>query len=143
MLRNRISGTLLDKYHFDLPSNDDYRYYLDSLHWREDQPNIAQVHHFDTFMRKEFCASTYSITVYLHHIKGRLSEFKDIPCPDNLYCMLSMLSGYRRLYERVGRFYLAEEQVCVDEEGTVRVWLNGDLSKNYPQMLVDSQDRNL
>jgi hypothetical protein len=51
--------------------------------------------------------------------------------------MLAMLSGYRRLYERVGRFYLAEEQVCVDEEGTVRVWLNADLSKNYPQMLMD------
>jgi hypothetical protein len=50
-------------------------------------------------------------------VKGRLSEFKDIPYPDNLYCMMAMLDGYKKLYEKIGKFYLSEEQVCIDEEG--------------------------
>ena len=26
-----------------------------------------------------------------------------------------------------------EEHVCIDREGHVRVWMNADLSKNYPE----------
>lgn len=48
--------------------------------------------------------------------------------------MMAMLEGYQKLYDKVGRFYICEEQVCIDEEGEVRVWLNSDLSKNFPQI---------
>jgi hypothetical protein len=71
--------------------------------------------------------------VYIYHPKVRLSDFRDIPYPDSLYCMMAMLEGYRKIFDKIGKFYLAEEQVCIDHEGEIRVWVNSDLSKNYPE----------
>lgn len=44
-----------------------------------------------------------------------------------------MLIGYSKLYNNVGSFPVKEEQVCIDDKGIVKVWLNKDLSKNFPE----------
>jgi hypothetical protein len=71
--------------------------------------------------------------IYIEHIYTRLSDIKDIPHPDNLYVILSMLEGYQKLYENLHYFKIEEDQVCIDMEGIVKVWVNSDLSKNYPE----------
>lgn len=47
--------------------------------------------------------------------------------------MKSMLNGYKKLYNKVGRFFISDDQVIIDEHGEVRVWLNSDFSKSYPE----------
>ena len=61
-----------------------------------------------------------------------MSDYKDIPYPDNLYCMMAMLNGYQKLSDKVGGFPVSERQVLIDENGEVRVWINPDFSKNHP-----------
>lgn len=43
-----------------------------------------------------------------------------------------MLDGFGKLFEKIGRFPIAEDQVAIDENGKIKVWLNSDFSKNYP-----------
>lgn len=35
---------------------------------------------------------------------------------------------------------MKEDLVCIDKEGKLRVWMNSDLSKNYPQCLVKENE---
>jgi hypothetical protein len=51
-----------------------------------------------------------------------------------LYVALATLEGYQKLYENVHHYFvIAEDQICVDKDGFVKVWVNSDLSKNYPE----------
>ena len=54
--------------------------------------------------------------------------------------MMAMLDGYKKIFDKIGKFYLAEEQVCIDEDGEVRVWVNSDLSKNYPEIYEEQRE---
>lgn len=47
--------------------------------------------------------------------------------------MIAMLDGYKKLFNEVGRFYISEDQIIIDGEGEVRVWLNSDFSKDIPE----------
>jgi hypothetical protein len=82
---------------------------------------------------QKYCSNTYIIDAYIEHPKNRLNDFSDFPYPDSLYLLRAMLSGYAKLFHHVGQFPVKEEQVCIDEGGEVRVWLNEDLSKNFPE----------
>ena len=73
------------------------------------------------------------MTVFLEHVRGRLSEYKDIPLRDSLYCMLAMLDGYKKLFNQAGRFFISEDQIIIDDKGEVRVWINSDLGKDIPE----------
>lgn len=44
--------------------------------------------------------------------------------------MMAMLDGYKKLYDQIGRFHVSADQVIIDNQGEVRVWVNSDLSKN-------------
>ena len=59
----------------------------------------------------------------------------DIPFPENLYVVKQALEGYRIVYEHSKSFFVEENQICVDEHGIVKIWINGDLSINYPSVL--------
>lgn len=78
-------------------------------------------------VQKQFCSATYAVNVYLEHAQERLSGYRDIPLRDSLYCILAMLNGYKKLYEQVDGFEITEDQVIIDSQGEVRVWLNSDL----------------
>ena len=43
------------------------------------------------------------------------------------------MQGFKKLFKKVGYFPVKEELVCIDKEGTVRVWMNTDLSLHYPE----------
>ena len=80
----------------------------------------------------EFCSRRYTARVYIEHIHARLSEIFDIPFPENLYVLREALEGYNQIYDHSKFFYIEENQICVDPQGKVKVWVNGDLSINYP-----------
>lgn len=63
---------------------------------------------------------------------SRLSEIKDVPYPDNLFLLMESLEGYGRIYVHSKYFLIEESQICVDAEGNIKVWVNADLSINYP-----------
>ena len=63
---------------------------------------------------------------------SRLSEIKDIPYPDNLYLLMQSLEGYSRIFKHSHYFQVEEAQVCIDYQGKVKIWVNCDLSINYP-----------
>ena len=56
---------------------------------------------------------------------------------DALYILVTALEGYQQLYSHAGYFRVEEDQICVERGGRVRVWVNGDFSRNHPS--VDSE----
>lgn len=44
------------------------------------------------------------LNVYLERCRSRLSQYQDIPFPDYLYCAIALLDGYKKLYDKIGRF---------------------------------------
>lgn len=47
---------------------------------------------------------------------------------------MEALEGYSKIYEHSKFFYIEENQICVDDEGNIKIWVNGDLSINYPNV---------
>lgn len=84
--------------------------------------------------KNEICSRNYTAQVYIEHVLLRLSDVSDIPFPDNLYVLMQCLEGYRQIYEHSKYFKIEENQICVDKDGHIKVWVNGDLSINYPYM---------
>ena len=64
-------------------------------------------------------------------MKIRLSEISDIPYPENLYVLMESLEGFKQIFKYSNFFQIEENQICVDEHGNVKVWVNEDLSVNY------------
>ena len=42
------------------------------------------------------------------------------------------LNGFKVLYEKVGYFDIVEEMIFITRRGEVKVWMNANLAKNYP-----------
>ena len=62
----------------------------------------------------------------------RLSQINDIPYPENLFVLLQALEGYAAVYEKTSYFEIQEDQICVDAEGNIKIWMNSDLSASFP-----------
>lgn len=45
---------------------------------------------------------------------------------------MESLEGYSKIYVHSKYFLVEESQICVDAEGNIKVWVNADLSINYP-----------
>jgi hypothetical protein len=58
----------------------------------------------------------------------RLQEINDIPFNDNMYMMRICLEGFKLLTEHFGVFKISEDMVFINRDGSVKVWINGDLS---------------
>lgn len=78
------------------------------------------------------CSSVHSAAVYIQHIPVRLTDITDIPVSDSLYMAQGALKGFQKLYTLFGGFSIGEECIGIDREGKLRVWVNGDASKNLP-----------
>ena len=46
--------------------------------------------------------------------------------------MIEALEGYSKIYTHSKYFVIEESQICVDHEGNIKVWVNHDLSLNFP-----------
>jgi hypothetical protein len=87
------------------------------------------------FIEKEvsaLCSSSKQLFVYFENIPIRFSHITDFPFPENLYALLSSLSGYQYIYDKIRNFDVLEDQFCITADGEIKVWINADLSKNYP-----------
>ena len=45
-----------------------------------------------------------------------------------------VLKGFKILYDNIGYLKPFEDLICITRKGIVKVWLNSDLSKNYPNI---------
>jgi hypothetical protein len=63
----------------------------------------------------------------------RLSQIEDIPLSDSLFILVEAIEGFLQLYQHSGYFKIHDEQIGFDRSGKVKVWVNPDLSKNYPE----------
>lgn len=45
--------------------------------------------------------------------------------------------GYHKLYDSLGYFDVEENQICIDYLGSVKVWVNKNLSLNTPFLLEE------
>lgn len=68
----------------------------------------------------------------------KLRGIGGIPYPENLYVLQSVLKGFGVLGGMFGCFEPTESMVGVDTSGRVKVWLNDNLSLNYPEKGVDA-----
>ena len=62
----------------------------------------------------------------------RISDITCIPFPENIYLLSNSLHGFHELFRITGYFEPHEDLFCIDSYGEVKVWMNPDLSKNYP-----------
>ena len=44
---------------------------------------------------------------------------------------MESLEGYSKVFQHSKYFQVEEDQICVDELGNVKIWVNADLSANY------------
>lgn len=56
-----------------------------------------------------------------------------MPLSDALFILLESLEGFFQLYQHSGYFRISEDLICFDRTGRVKVWVNADLSKNFPE----------
>jgi hypothetical protein len=122
-------------------NEEEFLYYLKSYNWRSRQENIVNSKFLLQKNKEEICSYSYMACIYVEHMKLRLSEINDIPYPDNLYMLMEALEGYSKIYEHSKYFIVEENQICVDDFGNVKVWVNGDLSINYPSIIVEDNQR--
>lgn len=54
----------------------------------------------------------------------RLSDVEDIPYPDIFHLYRQCLNGYIQLTDNVSFFSIDEEQIGINDEGVVKVWLS-------------------
>ena len=94
---------------------------------------LVNAFHYEPIGHKNLCSSFFGALVFIQHAPVRLSDITDIPFPENIYILKCVLLGFEKLYNSVGYFTVMEEHVCIDRAGHVRVWMNADLSKNYPE----------
>ena len=64
----------------------------------------------------------------------RLCHIKDIPFPENLYVLRQALVGFKIVYNNIGYIKPFEGLICITRKGVVKVWINSDLGKNYPNI---------
>lgn len=72
--------------------------------------------------------------VYVQDIPLRLCHIKDIPFPQNLYVLKQVLRGFHIIYDNIGYIKPFEDLICINRKGYVKVWINSDLSKNFPNI---------
>ena len=135
-LRSRRTGALTDEYQVFWANRGEYEYYLKSYYWRHAKHNLTPVvasMHLHLPSQYLLCSSGMVGTVYIEHISLRLSDIDELPLADGLYVMLEALEGYNYLYQHAGYFRIEEEQIGLDRTGRVKVWVNSDYSKNYPE----------
>jgi hypothetical protein len=135
-LRNTRTGALVDEYQLIWDSQHEYQFYLRSFNWRNRRTNCSPIVAAVGMMplgRGASCGERLAANVYLEHVGLRLSQIEDIPLSDSLYILLSALEGYQQLYFHAGYFRIEEEQIGIDRNGKVRVWISGDFSRNYPE----------
>lgn len=67
----------------------------------------------------------------------RLSQLEEVPLGEALYVLGEALEGYQLLYQHSGYFRVRDEQICVDRNGRVKVWVNAHLARNHPDCDTD------
>jgi hypothetical protein len=50
--------------------------------------------------------------------------------------------GFRKVFERTGYFDITLDMICVNKEALVKIWLNSNLSKIYPEFYTIDQNFN-
>ena len=135
LLKNRLTGTELEEYILSFADHNEYQDYYDSYYWRLSQDHVVRTLHFVDCSKSEFCATSYSAKVYIERIPIKLSDIKDIPYPDNLYVLLAALDGFDRIVQKAGFFEIQEYMICVNRQGEIKVWINDNLSRNYPDSM--------
>lgn len=129
---HRITHEQIDKYQLHFASSKEENNYYECSLQRLREDYIVNTVHYINKSAKDFCSNTYCADVYIEHIPVRLSDITDIPYPENIYILRNCLLGFKQLYNIIGYFKPTEELVCIDKYGEVKVWMNPDLSKNYP-----------
>jgi hypothetical protein len=74
--------------------------------------------------RKLVSKCIYLESVFLERIPFRLSNVKDIPFPDVLHVYKQSLEGFDQLSSKAGYFPVDEDQIGINRNGEVKVWLN-------------------
>lgn len=87
--------------------------------------------------------STNIEKIFVEAIRVKLSDFEDIPYPDVFHLYKHCLDGYHQLTSHVGFFNIDEDQIGINEDGVVKVWLSSQYQNdrvfgsrvNEPQMV--------
>ena len=141
VLKNKLSGNEIQEYPLKLEGRQELEEGWDWYEWRLSQDHVVRTLHMVEENPGELCSTTYYVRLYTERIPMRLVEIQDIPFPDNMYVMMAALDGFSKMAARVGAFEVHENMVGINKQGEVKIWLNDDLSKNFPEMGWDERYR--
>lgn len=131
--RHSITNEEIDQYELHFATDQQALNYYDCFLMRIREDYIVNTIHYRNTSLKEFCTTLHRAQVYVQHIAIRLSDITDIPYPENIYILRNCLFGFQQLYDFIGYFQPHDDLVCIDNYGEVKVWMNSDLSKNFPE----------
>jgi hypothetical protein len=126
---------LVDEYLLDSTEFTDVDEYLKEIEWRNRCKHLVNVKYLKGFSTSLICeTSAKKNYLYIEHIPLRLSQITDIPFPDNLYLLKACLRGFYYIFLHTTNLDIREDQICLNEEGKIKVWMNANLCKNTPQI---------
>lgn len=71
--------------------------------------------------------------ILVERIPIRFSNVKDIPFPDILHVYEATINGFSELQKYAGNFHIDEDQIGVNDNGNVKVWLNTAYQLFHPR----------
>jgi hypothetical protein len=86
------------------------------------------------------CGNFHEATLFVERIPIRACEITDVPIEEGLYLLYTCFMGFRKIYERTGYFDIGLDMICINKDALVKIWLNNNLSKIYPEFF--SLDQN-
>ena len=140
VLKHIRTGIEMQEYRLQFNDEHEFNELYDVFEWRLQQEYVVNTCYFIENHRKEFCSTHYRAILYTERIPIKLSEIKDIPYPDNLYILYASLEGFHTVYHKTGFFEIQEHMVCINKQGKVKVWINDNLSRQFPESIYRQTD---
>ncbi len=106
---------------------------------RQRSPVLVAGEYLRTEQDKEMCSSDYQGDLYTERIPVRLSNITEVPYPSSMHIYSHALSGFEELYRKEGPFAVSQEHIGINNHSVVKVWMNHNYSKSYPNSRVGSE----
>lgn len=114
---------------FSVPSSID----MDRYELRSSQENFVKVYYLALASRQSLCFNEPFVRLLVEFIPVRLKEVDSLELEEALTLLAAVLKGFHALTAHFGAIEPQEELIGFNQWGKAKVWLNKDVSCNFPE----------
>lgn len=119
---------------FTVPSSTD----MDRFELRTSQENFVKVYYLALASRQNLCFNEPFARLLVEFIPVRLKEVDSLELEEALTLLAAILKGFHALTAHFGAIEPQEELIGFNQWGKAKVWLNKDVSCNFPEHAVQA-----